>query len=332
MKRIVNYIVLALVTSLVLYFSLKDNFSDIMHQLFTMKLSWLIVAFTMVIIFWLLRSWAIHIFSKQVKKDYKYSNSFLLTMRTQFMNAVTPFATGGQPYQVYFLSKCGIKPEIATGVIVQNFIVYQIALVSLGLIALISNSIFHIFPKNGLLARLIVLGFIINTIVIIVLFIISFAKKINKKIINITIRVLSKLKLIKDKEKTLSNWDQYITDFHANASILLKNKKMFIFTIFLNFLALICLYSIPLFILYAMDNFYSINLYETVITSAYVMLIGSFVPIPGGTGGLEFGYAKFYGFFVKGSILSASMLIWRFITYYFGLIIGAIAMNIKRVK
>ena len=67
-----------------------------------------------------------------------------------------------------------------------------------------------------------------------------------------------------------------------------------------------------------------------IVTSAYIMIIGSFVPIPGGTGGLEFGFIQFYGNFVTGSLLSAMMLVWRFITYYFGLIVGAIALNIRR--
>ena len=36
------------------------------------------------------------------------------------------------------------------------------------------------------------------------------------------------------------------------------------------------------------------------------------------------------GFIV--STLSAMMLVWRFITYYFAMIVGAIALNIKKVK
>ena len=59
------------------------------------------------------------------------------------------------------------------------------------------------------------------------------------------------------------------------------------------------------------------------------MILGSFVPIPGGTGGLEYGYTKFFGNFITGPALNASMLLWRFITYYLGLILGAIAVNIK---
>ena len=62
------------------------------------------------------------------------------------------------------------------------------------------------------------------------------------------------------------------------------------------------------------------------------MLIGAFVPIPGGTGGLEYSFIQFYGNFITGSALSAMMLIWRFITYYFGMIVGAIALYVKGKK
>ena len=67
----------------------------------------------------------------------------------------------------------------------------------------------------------------------------------------------------------------------------------------------------------------------SIVACSYVMLIGSFVPIPGGTGGIEYGFTKFYGNFVTGSTLSVIMILWRAITYYFGLILGAIVVNIK---
>ena len=102
--------------------------------------------------------------------------------------------------------------------------------------------------------------------------------------------------------------------------------------ILVNLIALSFLYIIPMFVLFAMGDFSSLNVFNTIITSAYVMLIGSFVPIPGGTGGLEYGFVKFYGTFIGGSVLTSIMLIWRFITYYFGLIIGAIAFNVKGRK
>ena len=92
-----------------------------------------------------------------------------------------------------------------------------------------------------------------------------------------------------------------------------------------NFVALAVFYAIPLFIIYGMGNF-DINVIETIAASAYVLIIGSFVPIPGGSGGIEYGFIQFFGNFIQGSVLSASLLVWRFITYYLGMILGAISI------
>lgn len=332
MKKVLNYVLLLIVTVLVLYFSLKDNYQEIIKTLFSMDIKWFFVALLCVIIYWALKTLPLYFFTKRHKDNFKYHSSIMLTLRTQFVNAITPFATGGQPYQIYYLNKEGVRSSTSTSIILENFIVYQIALVFLGIVALISNYIFHIFPHNNLLTHLITLGFIINTLVIVVSFIVAFGKKMNKTIINFGINILTKLKIVKDKEAKLNKWNESITNFHKSAKVLIKDKKLFISMILINLLALCFLYIIPMFVLFAIGDFSSLNIFNSIITSAYVMLIGSFVPIPGGTGGLEYGFVKFYGTFINGSVLQATMLIWRFITYYFGLIIGAIAFNVKGRK
>ena len=332
MKKALNFIILLAVTILVLFLCLKDNYTAIINTLIGMDIKWLIVGFICIFMYWFLKTLPLYYFTKSHKKDFTYKSAIILLLRTQFVNAITPFATGGQPYQVYYLNKEGIRSSTSTSIILQNFIVYQIALVILGIIAMTCNFFLHLFPHNDLLTHLITLGFIINTLVIVVSFVVAFGKTISKKLINIGITILSKLKLVKDKEKKLEKWNESITNFHKSAKVLMEDKKLFFSMIFVNLVALSILYMIPLFVLYAAGNFTSINVGVAIVTSAYVMLIGSFVPIPGGTGGLEYGYMKFYGFFISGSLLSATMLIWRFITYYFGLIVGGIAFNIKTKK
>lgn len=332
MKKVLNYVLLAIVTGVVLYLSLKDNYQEIIKNLCNMDIKWLLIAFLCILMYWFFKSLPLFFFTRSHKKDYQYKSALNLIMRTQFANAVTPFATGGQPYQIYYLNKEGIRPSTSTGIILQNFIVYQIALVFLGLVALISNYIFHYFPRNDLLTRLITLGFIINTLVIVVSFAISFSKGFNKKMVNFAINILAKLKIVKDKQAKLDKWNDSINNFHESAKVLIRNKKLFFSMILINLIALCFLYVIPMFVLFAFGNFNSINIFTAIISSAYVMLIGSFVPIPGGTGGLEYGFIKFYGNFIKGGLLSATMLMWRFITYYFGLVVGAIAFNIKGRK
>lgn len=331
-KNIINVIILIIVTLLVLYFALKDDFNGIIEMIRNVNIFYLILAFSMVVIYWLFRSLALHTFTKQFKEDSKYSSSLQCMLRTQFFNAVTPFATGGQPYQIYYLASNGISTTVSTSIIIQNFIVYQIALILLGIIAVICNFTFHIFDKIALLQHLVLLGFLCNTGVIILMFILSFSKKINKLLINLGVSILTKLKIVKDKNKQLEKWNNHINKFQSGAKRLLKNKTKFIMTVIYNIVALLCLYSIPLIMLYAMGDFNSFNITTAIITSAYVMLVGSFVPIPGASGGIEYSFIAFYGTFMGGAKLKAIMLLWRFATYHFGLIVGAVALNIKKVK
>ena len=76
----------------------------------------------------------------------------------------------------------------------------------------------------------------------------------------------------------------------------------------------------------------NLNIIETIVATSYIMIMGSFVPIPGGTGGLEYGYMYFFNYLIGGSILTSSMLVWRFVSYYLAMIIGAIVLALYRKK
>ena len=337
-KKILSYVSIALITGLVLYFSLRHHFNEIIDTLVNMNKIWIILAFLVMVGCWLLKTIPIHLFCKEYKEDFKYNDSLMHILRTQFANAVTPFATGGQPYQVYFLNKKGINVGQSTGIILQNFIVYQIALVVLGVLALLSNLIFKFLPNDGLLIKLTALGFIINFLVICFSFLLAFAKRFSKWLIRHIIGLLSKLHLVKDKDKKIKSWGDNIDNFHDSSIMLMKNWKLFIGTIFINLIYLCLLYSIPFFVLIATGksaDFANVTFGTTIMVSAYVMLIGSFVPIPGGTGGLEGAYKEFFGTMLdgyRGTITNSTMIIWRFITYFFGLIVGGIAFNISEKK
>ena len=69
-----------------------------------------------------------------------------------------------------------------------------------------------------------------------------------------------------------------------------------------------------------------------IVSSAFILLVGNFVPIPGGSGGLEYAYIDFFKAFFNGGLLSASMLLWRLITYYIVIIIGVITLITYRKK
>lgn len=328
-NKFLSFIVIALAAILVLYFSLKDDFQTIINTILNIDKKWLLISFIFLFLYYFLRSFVMYNFVREFKKKYTIKEALRLTFETNFFHAVTPFASGGQPYEIYSLNKKGLKIVDAANVSVENFIVYQIALVLLGIISIISNHIFKVLNAS-LLKYLLTIGFLINLSVIVVLFMITLSKNMDKKIINFIIMILSKIKVVKDLEKTKSKINDYLSDFNKGATILLKNKIKFINMIILELVSLICLYLVP-FSLFNGINI-NINPFFVIITMSYVMLIGSFVPIPGGTGGLEYSFVNFFTNFLSGSKVNAIMLVWRFITYYFGMILGAIVLSIKKER
>ena len=329
-KYIFNFLLIAIVLSIVLYFSLKDNYQEIISTILKMNYIWIFVAILALIIYRLCASLGHYYIIKANNGKVSYLKCFQINLMILFFHGITPFAGGGQPMEIYFLHKEGIPVTKATNITLQNFIVYQIALIITGLIALIYNHIFNVFPNDSLIKYLVVLGFLINTLVLVVTFILSFGKKTNKFIIEKGIHFLAKIKIIKEEKKTQEKCQKYLQSFHDNAIELKKNKKIVAFMVLINIIGLMTMYSMPYPILRGMGI--NINIFKVITAIAYVMIIGSFVPIPGGTGGIEYSFIFFFQYLISGSILHAAMLVWRLISYYLGMIFGAIALSLYRKK
>lgn len=322
-----NTIIIILITILVMYLVLKDDVKNIISILISVDIKYIILAF---LIFFLSIFLKAYISYKTVNNKEKYSlkESIKHNVIVQFFNGITPFSTGGQPIEIYMLTEHGINANKGTMFVLQNFIFYQIALVLLGLVAVIYNGIYHLFPKVLLLRELVLIGFLINVLVAVLIIVISNSKKFTEKCANFFIKLLLKIKLVKHKEKVTEKCMERLSEFHECANDLRKKKKLFILGIFVNLLSLICVYVIPLFIIYSMNDYTSLNLLTSTVSSAYVFLMGAFVPIPGASGGIEYGFLSFFSNFLVKNKVGAVLLIWRFITYYFPMIIGAIVFNI----
>lgn len=327
-----NIIILLIVLSIILYLCLNNDFTNVVNEIKKMNLMWLLVSIIYVVLYIFIRAINLNMILKQFKKDFPLINTFKIVLSTSFFDSITPFSSGGQPAQIYLLKRSGFKISESTNSVIQHSIVYQIALVIFGIIAIVLNSIFNILGDNNLLKSFIIIGFSINLFVIILLIFFSLSKKVNLKVLTVIINILGKIKIIKNPEELKLNIEKNIDKFIFNSKQLFKNYKLLISGVLLCMIGFFFLYSIPLYIAFGLNNFKSLDILNTLVTSSYVMMIGSFIPIPGGSGGIEYGFIKFFGNFISGSKLKAMMLIWRFVTYYFVIIIGGISLVLRKRK
>lgn len=329
-KILFNLCLILCALGIVLYFSLKDNYKEILTTIFNMNPIYFILAILILCLYRFISSIVYYNVVKINKEEISLLKCFQISFMTLFFNGVTPFSGGGQPMEIYYLHKEDISITKATNITLQNFIIYQISLVTVGILALTYNNIYNLFPNDNFIKKLVVLGFTVNLLVLIFSFILSFGKKLQNFITNKLIRFLAKINIIKEEDKIQDRISNYLNNFHKNAVRLKKNKKIVIYLIILNIMGLSILYSMPYILAKGMNI--NISLMDGIAATAYTMIIGSFVPIPGGTGGIEYGFIFFYSYLIKGNVVNALMLVWRFISYYLGMIFGSIALSLYRKK
>ena len=331
-KKNLNLILLILFTFLVLYFTLKDDFFSIIKKLINLNIYFILLGIFLVLGFVFFKALGTKILIKTKYKNYRFRNSFLMLLSAHFFNAITPYSVGGHPATIRIMNKENIKVADGANYTVQMFLVYQIALVIIQTISVFLIIKWGHSSDNLFITTLGIIGLGIDIGIVAVLFILSYSKKLKKFIMNFTINLLSVLKIIKNKEETLEKWENNIKEFHNNSSILLKNKKSFILSIIYHFIALISLYLVPLVILFATGDYTSFNAIECIVTVSCIMMIGDLFPIPGGSGGIEYGFTILFSIYITGSSLAVILIAWRFVTYYLTILLGLISFNIQEAS
>ncbi|MBR4618856.1 MAG: flippase-like domain-containing protein [Bacilli bacterium] len=333
MKKIKkNSIIILILTLVLLFFMLRHDYKNIAYWLVNCNKLYLILAIVVYFISVIIDSTSFYMIIKQYSNSYKFKDTLSLNIMTKFFNGVTPLSSGGQPLQVYELYKNNINLNDATNIVVQFFIIYQIAMVIFSTVAVILNRVFKIFVKNLFIRKLVILGYVINVIVLLILFLVSLNRKFNIKVITFIIKVLSKLKIIKNKDKLISKWELKCENFYNSAQILKKNWTVLIKGTIIQMIQLLFLYSVPLLISMAIYDSVNMDLLNSLVASSYVYLIGSYIIVPGATGGIEYGFMKLFSNFLKKKSLMSATILWRFITYYLPVILGAITFNIAKRK
>ena len=220
---VINIFIILIVLGVVLYFSLKDDYKTIINAILNMNNYWIMLAIIFFSLYRIFVGLSIYSIAKINGEKVPFLRCVQISFIILFFHGITPFAGGGQPMEIYYLHNEKISITKSTNIVLQNFIVYQISLVFVGILALLYNYYFQIFPSNSLIKKLVILGFVINLLVLVVTYILSFGKKLNKFICNQGLNILNKLRVIKNVDVKRKNLSIYLNNFHKNAKKMKKN-------------------------------------------------------------------------------------------------------------
>ena len=238
-----------------------------------------------------------------------------------FFSLITPSATGGQPAQLIFMKKDKLSVAHSTLVLLLVTIGYKLVLVVLGGIILIIRPERIMVQLQGV-EFWIWLGIILNVIFIAALLILVYVPSLARKFLLACIRFLSKIKILKDKQKWLDKTNGMM-DRYDDASKYLKSHKIVLFNVFLiSVLQRVALFFITV-VVYWSFHLHGTPLIDILILQCLISVGADMLPLPGGMGITERLFlAVFEGAF--GALTLPAMILSRGFSFYIQLGICAV--------
>ena len=337
-KKTIGLVLLMLLISavMVVVFVNISDFSKIWEQITKMDVTFLWVAIGCVVLY--LLSWPLSLMflTRKSRDNVSKLDDFLIGGSEHFFNGITPFASGGQPIQVYLYTQNGMSAARATGIVLSNFIAFMIATNGY---AIASLFFFGKFTAgfNAATIWMVILGFVMNLFTLFFIIAIASSSKLRNAFVKL-FTWLGKIKfLTKIIEKALPAFEEYCNNFQLASKEIMSHKKEFVLAILSRAFSLIFYYSIPFFILKGLGvELVAQDMIFIILASSFTITTMVWVPTPGGTGGIEFAFTYiFVIFFMEAvnaqEIVTASMIMWRFLTYYLLMLLSAIEYIIYEI-
>lgn len=309
---------------------MSEGVDNILNALAQLNPLFLLLAVGCMIVYWFGEAAGLHLAAKSLDEKTTFRTSLLVTMIGQYFNCITPFASGGQPMQIYTYFKRGMSLGSAMTALLSRFIVYQFTLTLYSVVFLIFK--LSLFTEGELkpLTFLVIVGFIINTFVIVLLFMLAFFRAATTKLAHGIIALLGRIKLIKHPEDKREYIDKELEQYYENF-MFIKSRPVMVLKMFLITVVQLLVYFSITYVIYLGFGMSGTDFFTIIACQAFVLMISGFVPLPGAMGAAEGSYAAFFKGIFGDYYTGVSTFIWRFLTFYLPILIG-IVLNLRMAK
>lgn len=303
-----------------------EDFDQIFHVIGTIDLGFFMIALGISLIALLIMALSHQIVLRALDKRLPYATGFLIQLTEPFFNGITPFSSGAQPVQLYYYHKHGMEGNQATSILVVNMILFQIASIILTILCL---SFFwnYIYSAPGYVLIYIMVGSILNILILILFFLLAYVKRAYR-LFEKFFSFFERFKLTKKIASKLKNkTSDFVVNFQGSVHFLFTKKRVFLLATTAKMVSLILYYTTTLVIAISLGlQLSGIEPVYLIAASLLAIVTMQFVPLPGASGGTEFVFsALLFGLLaISQQEVFALMLLWRFATYYLGMIFGFI--------
>ena len=343
-KKIVRNLILVaaiLILLIVLLINMGD-IKEIWSVLTNSKIGYIFLAIAAVLLYAFTYQLSLMILTKYRFREIKFIDLFAISGTEFFFNAITPFSSGGQPFQAYALKRKRMKLADSTSALLINFIAYQVCL---NIIAIVFLLIYYnrVYAQIDSFIAFLIVGFSINMVIMVGLILIGTVRPIGVLFLKL-FHLLTRIKFLRKLESKEADFADYISNMQQAFKEISKKPILWLLILITKIISFGFYYAIPFIALYAIGvHVRLVDLPYTLALTAFTLTIAIWVPTPGGSGGVEYAFKELYSPFLESygydsstsvSMAFAVMMIWILLTYYFLMFYGFVLYLIfeKRCK
>ena len=333
-SNIVNFIICGLTFVLVLVYLFAFHEGEALKNAFLrFRIEYLLLALGLMAVYWVLEAISIQVLIRKVWPHMPFRHTMVTTMIGQYFNCITPLSSGGQPVQAYYMARYGMPPSASMTILLARLIIYEFTLTAYSAVVLVMKLPYFLEGKLALVIMALI-GFAVNAIGIFLFFLLAFWHKGTTKMAHFGIRVLAKLHIVKEKEKTMARVDKQLEGAYQNMHFVLKLPGTVLFIILITVVQLTIFYGIS-YVIYLgfypefLTNGQGTDFFTVLSCQSLVAMVSAMFPLPGAAGASETAYVMYFkGVYPQtaegDAAVPMSMILWRFLTFYLAIIIGII--------
>lgn len=281
----------------------------------------ILIASLMLIGSWIVESLRLKVLSNMLGERLGHRDAMLINLAGMFTSNVTPLTTGGPPTQVYLLHKKGLSVGKATVVVSMRVALTTIVRSFLSpVFYIIFRSYFPSFPASE--ALFFVISFISALTAVPLLMPTAFRKIIQWVMARKIVRRILGHRFDDAFARVMTTAEE----FRTNLALIFKQKKgQLLLTILLTILYWPLYLGIaPVMLLFGLGM--KIVLSTVLIVQFVWLFFISCIPVPGGSGVTEVGFAALFKVFgVPQNLIGVFVFIWRVFTFYLNTFVGGAA-------
>lgn len=256
----------------------------------------------------------------------------------RFYDGITPFSTGGQPMQIYYMTTKGVSGADSSAIVLIRYFGSIFGFTFIGAVYMILGVVFGVLDGVSGSTLLMVAGWIgltVNLIVPVFLAFFVFFPRFARALTQCFINAGAKLHIVKNKERAMAKALKTVEDFVSSFKIIIKKPLLLVLFIACCLAENFLTFSVPYFAMEALSCNVDGMFFTVMALNVFTTFGVSFIPTPGNSGVVE-GMGVLAFSVAAGAALAWCVLIWRFAVYYVYILIGMIIticdLIIKNVK